>query len=147
MTFLLDLNLLLALAWPSHVHHDLAHGWFDGEDSPRWATCPLTQLGFIRLSSNPAFTDDAVTPDAALAVLRAMTALDGHEFWPDEIDCAAAGYSSNLRVAGHRQVTDAYLLSLARTRSGCLVTFDRRMRRLLPQDERSSPHLRIIENR
>ena len=76
-----------------------------------------------------------------------MTALDGHEFWPDEIDCVAAGYSSNLRVAGHRQVTDAYLLSLARIRSGCLATLDRRMLRLLPQDERSSPHLRIIETR
>ena len=145
MTFLLDLNLLLALAWPSHVHHDLAHGWFEGEHSPRWATCPLTQLGFIRLSSNPAFTNDAATPDAALAMLRAMAALDGHEFWPDEIDCVAGGFSSNLRITGHRQVTDAYLLSLARTRSGCLVTLDRRMLRLLPQSERSSPHLRVIE--
>ena len=41
--FLLDLNLLLAFARHSHVHHDLAHGWFESEDSPSWATCPLTQ--------------------------------------------------------------------------------------------------------
>ena len=147
MTFLLDLNLLLALAWPSHVHHDLAHGWFEAEDSPRWATCPLTQLGFIRLSSNPAFTSDAVTPDAALALLRAMTGLDGHEFWPDEIDCVDGGFPSYLRITGHRQVTDAYLFLLARTRSGCLATLDRRMLRLLPQGERTSPHLRVIETR
>ena len=146
MTFLLDLNVLLALAWPSHVHHNPAHGWLERERSPRWATCPLTQLGFIRLSSNPAFTSDAVTPDGALAMLRAMTALDGHEFWPDEIDCVAAGFSSNLRIRRHRQIADAYLLSLARARSGCLVTLDRRMSRLLPPGERPGHYLRIIES-
>ena len=145
MTFLLDLNLLLALAWPSHVHHDIAHGWFEGESSPRWATCPLTQIGFIRLSSNPAFTVDAVTPDAALTMLAGMTAPDGHEFWADEVDCVTAEHFAHLRLTGHRQVTDAYLLSLARARSGCLATLDRRMRRLLPLDDRSSPHLRVIE--
>ena len=145
MTFLLDLNLLLALAWPSHVHHDLAHGWFEGEGSPRWATCPLTQLGFIRLSSNPLFTTDAVTPDAALEMLGTMTAGDEHEFWPDDMDCVVSGFSVGLRIAGHRHVSDAYLFSLARARSGCLATLDRRIRRLLPQDERASPHLRVIE--
>ena len=145
MTFLLDLNLLLALAWPSHVHHDVAHGWFESEDSPRWATCPLTQLGFIRLSSNPLFTTDAATPDAALEMLGVMTARDEHVFWPDDLDCVASGFPIGLRVSGHRQVTDAYLFSLARARSGCLATLDRRIRRLLPQDERASPHLRVIE--
>ena len=146
MTYLFDLNLLLALAWPSHVHHEMAHGWIEGEMSLRWATCPLTQLGFIRLSSNPAFTSDAVTPAAALAMLGTMTALDGHEFWPDEVDCVTAVFPTGIRMTGHRQVTDAYLFSLARARSGCLATLDRRMRRLLPPDERSSPHLRIIES-
>ena len=145
MTFLLDLNLLLALAWPSHVHHNLAHGWFESEDSPRWATCPLTQLGFIRLSSNPSFTTDSVTPGAALDILGAMMARDDHEFWPDDLDCVATRFSVGLRISGHRQVTDAYLFSLARARSGCLATLDRRIRGLLPQDERASPHLRVIE--
>lgn len=145
MTFLLDLNLLLALAWPSHVHHDVAHGWFESEDSPRWATCPLTQLGFIRLSSNPLFTTDAVTPDAALEMLGVMTARDEHVFWSDDLDCIASGLPVGLRISGHRQVTDAYLFSLARARSGCLATLDRRIRRLLSQDERASPHLRVIE--
>jgi len=145
LTFLLDLNLLLALAWPSHVHHDLAHGWFESEGSPRWATCPLTQLGFIRLSSNPLFTTDAVTPDAALEMLRVMTARDEHAFWPDDMDCISSGFPIGLRISGHRQVTDAYLFSLARARSGCLATLDRRIRRLLPHDERASPHLRVIE--
>ena len=145
MTFLLDLNLLLALAWPSHVHHDPAHSWFEREASPGWATCPLTQLGFVRLSSNPAFTSDAVSPMTALSLLREITAMDGHEFWSDDIDCVSAAFSTGTRTAGHRQVTDAYLLSLARARAGCLATLDRRISRLLPEGDRPSPHLRTVE--
>ena len=145
MTFLLDLNLLLALAWPSHVHHGNAHMWFEREGSASWATCPLTQLGFIRLSSNPAFTSDAVTPTAALAALEAMTSIDAHGFWADEIDCSTEAFSAGGRMVGHRQVTDAYLLSLARAHSGCLATLDKRMHQLLPHGEASSQHLRVIE--
>ncbi|MYA88308.1 MAG: VapC toxin family PIN domain ribonuclease [Boseongicola sp. SB0662_bin_57] len=147
MTFLLDLNLLLALAWPSHVHHDVAHAWFEREASPGWATCPLTQLGFVRLSSNPAFTSDAVSPPEALSLLQAITAMDGHEFWPDHVDCVSASFVDGLRITGHRQVTDAYLLSLARERPGCLATLDRQIGWLLPRNDRPSPHLRIVETR
>ncbi len=147
MTFLLDLNLLLALAWPSHVHHDPAHSWFDREASPGWATSPLTQLGFVRLSSNPAFTSDAVSPTEALSLLQDITAMDGHEFWPDDVDCMSAAFANGMQITGHRQVTDAYLLSLARKRSGCLATLDRRMNWLLPRSDRPNPHLRIVETR
>jgi predicted nucleic acid-binding protein len=51
--FLLDTNLLIALAWPQHVHHGEAHAWFGKVARGAWATCPITQLGFIRISSNP----------------------------------------------------------------------------------------------
>ena len=147
MTFLLDLNLLLALAWPSHVHHDIAHAWFEHEAAPGWATCPITQLGFVRLSSNRAFTSDAVSPAAALSLLREIVAMDGHEFWSDEVDCVSAAFSAGIRIAEHRQVTDACLLSLARARAGCLATLDRRIDRLLPKGDRPDPHLRIVEPR
>ena len=59
---LLDINVLLALAWPDHQHHAAAHGWFAQESRLGWATCAFTQLGFIRLSSNPAYTSGAVIP-------------------------------------------------------------------------------------
>ena len=147
MTFLLDLNLLLALAWPSHVHHDPAHAWFEQEASPGWATCPLTQLGFVRLSSTPAFTSDAVSPTEALSLLKDIVAMDGHEFWSDNVNCLSAMFGNGMQITGHRQVTDAYLLSLARDRSGCLATLDRRISWLLPRRGRPSPHLRIIESR
>ena len=147
MKFLLDLNLLLALAWPSHVHHHHAHAWFKGEAHKGWATCPLTQLGFVRLSSNPAFTLDAVSPGAALSLLQDITAMDGHEFWPDDVDCMSAVFSGGVQLTGHRQVTDAYLLSLARARSGCLATLDRRMGQVVPPSDRPTPHLRIVDAR
>ncbi|MDE0172416.1 MAG: hypothetical protein OYH76_11715 [Defluviicoccus sp.] len=105
----------------------------------------MTQLGFVRLSSNPAFTSDAVSPPAALSLLRHITAMGGHEFWSDDVDCMSAAFSGGIRLSGHRQVTDAYLLSLARARSGCLATLDRRMNRMVPQDDRPSQHLRIVD--
>ncbi len=66
---LLDLNLLAALFWPSHEHHAVAHDWFDQRRADGWATCPLTQLGFVRLVSNPAFSRDALSVRDALTLL------------------------------------------------------------------------------
>ena len=74
-----------------------------------------------------------------------MTALDGHEFRADEVNCVTAAYSAHHGITVHRQATGSYLLSLARTRSGYLATPDRRMRRLLSCVDRSSPHLRVNE--
>ena len=54
---LLDVNVLLALAWPTHVHHLAAHRWFAENHDAGWATCPLTQLGFVRLAMQPAVED------------------------------------------------------------------------------------------
>ena len=71
--------------------------------------------------------------------------MDGHQFWSDEVDCVSDRFSGGIRIAGHRQVTDAYLLSLARARSGCLATLDRRMSRIVPRSDRPNPHLRIVD--
>lgn len=59
---LLDINVLLALAWPNHQNHAAAHGWFARESRHGWATCAFTQLGFVRPSSNPAYPSGAVPP-------------------------------------------------------------------------------------
>jgi predicted nucleic acid-binding protein len=66
---LLDLNVLVALAWPSHIHHGVAHEWFAQQRSNGWATCPITQSGLVRLSSNSRITPDAVSPEVALNLL------------------------------------------------------------------------------
>ena len=52
MTFLLDVNVLMALLWENHEHHQVARRWF--RQITDFATCPVTQLGFARISSHPA---------------------------------------------------------------------------------------------
>lgn len=130
---LLDTNVLIALAWPSHVHHAHAHAWFARHAAAGWATCPVTELGFVRISSNPKIIPDAVSPRQALGLLSRMVSLPHHVFWPDDLSLADARVPSAL-LLGHRQVTDAYLLGLAIRRRGVLVTFDRSVTALLPSE-------------
>ena len=122
--YLLDTNILLALAWPNHVHHPEVRTWFREKGADRFRTCPLTQTGFVRISSNPRFTAEAVQPVDALALLRKVCAMPGHEFWPDDLSLAEAPAAMS-HLAGHRQVTDAYLLALVVSRDGILATLDR----------------------
>ena len=127
---LLDINILTALIWPTHEHHDVAHRWFGGRAGAPWATCPLTQLGFVRLVSNPAFSRDALSPMEALALLAENLAHPAHEFWTDSLQVPQAVKRVETRVQGYKQLTDAYLLALAYRRKGVLATFDRGLRSL-----------------
>lgn len=109
--YLLDINVLIALAWPSHAHHRDMQEWFAREKKAGFRTCPLTEIGFVRISCNPSFTPDAVSPPESCAMLSRITSWPGHGFWPDHLPFAEAVGEDNL-LAGHRQVTDAYLLAL-----------------------------------
>lgn len=121
---LLDTNVLLALAWPNHQHHAQAHGWFAARAKKGWATCAFTQLGFIRLSSNPAYTAGAVTPQEAASLLQQWTRIKSHRFWDSPRADLADIYT---RAIGHQQVNDAWLVEAARRNSGRLVTLDSRL--------------------
>ena len=138
---LLDVNVLIALAWPSHVHHRHAHAWFSANQAAGWATCPLTQCAFIRVSSNPKIIPEAVTPREALALLQKIVSLERHVFWPDEVPFHHEAIPTELLVS-HRQITDAYLLGLSIRNKAKLVTLDRGVAALLPPD---SPHNGAIE--
>jgi toxin-antitoxin system PIN domain toxin len=129
-TALLDVNILTAFLWPAHEHHEAAHRWFQARRGARWATTALTQLGFVRIVSNPAFSRDALSPLEAVALLSENLAHPVHEFWEEtlQVPGAVQGVASALR--GHQQFTDAYLLALARHRKGVLATFDRGLRTL-----------------
>lgn len=123
--WLLDVNVLLALAWPQHIHHTLAHRWFfDVKDRP-WLTCAVTELAFVRLSSNPKFVADAVPPLEAVALLEAMCRSTHHRYLPDATSPCAAPLFRQPGLIGHRQVTDVYLLSLAGSAGVRLATLDR----------------------
>jgi toxin-antitoxin system PIN domain toxin len=129
---LLDVNVLVALAWPNHVHHRAARRWFRPQQSLGWATCPVTQNGFIRVSSNRSIIPEARTPQEAAILLRSMISLAGHSFWSDDSSLLGEKWIPLDRIATHRQVTDAHLLVLALCRGGRLASFDRGISRLLP---------------
>lgn len=141
---LLDTNLLIALFWPSHEHHDLARRWFARQRAKGWVTCPMTQAGFVRIVSNPAFSRDAVQPREAIQVLSANIAAKDHMFWPDELPFHEAAAFAGVRLMGHQQVTDAYLLGLAIRRGGALATLDKRIGRLTDPDPAQRKALEII---
>ncbi len=142
--YLLDTNVLIALLWPSHARHDLAVNWFARRRAKGWATCPLTEAGFVRIVSNPAFSRDAVTPREAVGVLGANTAAKDHAFWPDEVPFAEAIAFADVRLVGHQQVTDAYLLGLALRRGGVLATLDERIAALIEPKSAGRKALEIV---
>jgi hypothetical protein len=142
--YLLDTNLLIALLWPSHERHDPALKWFTRHRAKGWATCPMTQAGFIRIVSNPAFSRDAVQPREAIHVLSANTAAKDHVFWPDDVPFAQAVAFTGLRLMGHQQVTDAYLLGLAIRRGGVLATLDERIAALTEPKSAEGKALEVV---
>lgn len=132
MAALLDVNVLVALAWPAHVHHEPAHAWFERNHKSGWATCPSTQAGFIRVVSNPAFSRDALTPRAAFDQLERMIGQPGHRFWADDTTLVGSRFLASEKLVGHRQVTDAHLLAIALRHRGALATLDRAARSVVP---------------
>lgn len=121
---LLDTNVLLALAWPNHQHHAEAHKWFSTHEGKPWGTCALTQLGFIRLSSNPSYTPSAVAPHEAAALLSKLVAHASHRFLSSPSTAEVSIYTHAL---GHQQVNDAWLVEAARRNRARLVTLDTRL--------------------
>ncbi|GFG76176.1 TA system VapC family ribonuclease toxin [Mycobacterium botniense] len=118
---LLDVNALVALAWDSHIHHVRIREWFAANASEGWATCPITESGFVRVSTNPKVLASPITIAEARRVVAALRNLTGHRFLADDVSMVDDDVPP---VAGHRQVTDAHLLTLARRRGVRLVTFD-----------------------
>ncbi|HMJ01542.1 MAG TPA: TA system VapC family ribonuclease toxin [Conexibacter sp.] len=118
---LLDVNALVALAWDSHVHHAAMRAWFRANRDAGWATCPVTEAGFVRVSSNPKVLPAAVSVDAARSVLAAIRGTGEHRFLANDVSPCHADVPP---LTGHRQVTDAMLLTLARRNGVRLVTFD-----------------------
>jgi uncharacterized protein len=118
---LLDVNALVALAWDSHVHHAAIRSWFSRNSKKGWGTCPITEDGFVRVSSNPKVLPSPIGVETARSVLSMLRAVDGHHFLADDVSITDADVP---QMFGHRQITDAHLLVLARRRGFRLLTFD-----------------------
>jgi len=128
--YLLDVNTLIALAWPNHAQHAKAHEWFAREQSAGWGTCAVTQIGFVRVSSHPAM-EHHVSTQEAFEKLFEILEMRSHCFWPEPPD----GYKNSAfskTIPGaltHGLVTDGYLASVAAFHGGKLATFDKQLAR------------------
>jgi toxin-antitoxin system PIN domain toxin len=136
---LLDVNALLALAWPNHQFHTAVVERLEQRPTPRWATCALTQLGFVRLSSNPKIVQVRKTPAEAVALLADLTHDQQHVYLET---LPALPYIAGVfrQLLGHQQVTDAYLLGVAEASDATLLTFDRHV---APAGT-MRPHLEVV---
>jgi len=125
--YLLDVNVLIALIDPGHVHHDAAHVWFERSGSGAWATCPFTENGVLRIVSHPRYPNSPGSPTAVAPLLKRLCALAGHVAWPDDVSILDHALFDVSRLLSFAQVTDSYLLGLASAHGGKLATFDRRL--------------------
>jgi hypothetical protein len=123
--FLLDVNMLVALTSREHEHHRKANSWFNSLENAEWGVSPLTEAGYMRLTTNPKASLGAVEFAQAIAVLDHLTKRPRYCFWPITESWTAVTAPFADRIFGHQQVTDAYLLGLAIKADGVLVTFDR----------------------
>ena len=122
---LLDINLLLALTDPVHVHHETSHQWFAENGQQAWATCPLTENGFIRIASHPKYPNHPGEVSVVFSILRQLCEATGHHFWPEDLSILEILKAE--AIITHAQITDVYLLGLAVRNKGKLATLDKRI--------------------
>jgi uncharacterized protein len=122
--YLLDVNVLLALVWPRHESYAAARGWFAKTGQHGWATNALTQLGVLRLLTNPSVTHSVVSATNAFDALSRATNHPAHEFWSLDNTVLQGLETIARQVRGHQQWTDALLFWQAMEKGGVFVTFD-----------------------
>lgn len=125
--WLLDVNVLIALIDPAHVQHDRAHEWFASIAGQAWATCPITENGVLRIVGSSRYPNSPRTPAAVLDLIAGLCAVPGHEFWADDISLFDRRLIDSTHLLDSAQLTDTYLLALARAHCGTLATLDRRL--------------------
>lgn len=113
-TYLLDANVLIALTITEHEHHGRASAWAAGVEG--FAVCPIVEGALVRF-----LVRIGERATVAQEVLRRVHARPGCAFWGDALRYSDARLDY---VRGHREVTDAYLVSLADAHGAVLATLD-----------------------
>jgi hypothetical protein len=143
--WLLDVNVLLAWLWPAHEAHKAAQAWMFKHRQEPWATCPVTEMGFLRILTNLSFSPNAPGWAEAIKILRKHTeGSPNHSFWQDSLSLAEMDLRLGSRIKGPNQITDAYLLTMAVHHKGCFVTFDYRTQSLAPEGSAERDALLIL---
>jgi uncharacterized protein len=139
---LLDVNVLIALTEPRHDDFETAQEWFESQKHD-WGVCPLAEIGFVRITTNPSFFPRPRRQAEATYILQELANRPGYRYWPLIQSWTALTAPFAARITGHQQITDAYLLGMAIKEDGVLVTFDRGLKYLAgPQ---FSKHLLVLE--
>lgn len=123
MQWLLDVNVLVSLALPDHPLHNRAHLWFEANPNRQWATCPITQSGFLRVATF-LFGGGRQNLASAVAILDELHMNPNHVFWPLDADITKCEPALKARMLGHNQIADLQLLLLAHRRHAQLATLD-----------------------
>lgn len=127
MRYLLDVNVLIALIDPAHVHHDSVHDWFARIGGKAFATCPITENGLLRIVGHPKYPNSPGPPNTVARSLAMVRKLPGCAFWPDSISLIDHPLADPALLSSHSRVTDSYLLALAHANGGRLATMDRKL--------------------
>jgi len=136
---LLDVNVLVALLDGNHIHHSAVIPWFEANRSRGWATCPITENGFLRTLSRPGYSEIFRSVSELRELLDEVCADGYHVFWPDSVTLRDPTISLTGVTSGHS--TDFYLLALAIANGGSFATIDRHV----PTAALGSPGLDAIE--
>lgn len=128
--YLLDTNVLIPLLWPKHTEQAKVRAWFTKNAAKSFATCSLTQAGFLRITSSPAITGERFALRDAHELLLDFLNWPGHTFWPTTVSYFEATAPFERRIHGPKRITDGYLLGIARHHGGKLATMDRAVKSL-----------------
>lgn len=134
---LLDVNVLIALIDPTHVHHEKAHAWFTMSGKQDWLSSPTTESGVVRIVSHPRYSNAARTPSVVIESLRSLRSVGQHRFAPDSISVLDPEHIVGDALLSSGQVTDSYLIALAANERAALATFDRRIVSTAVRDPRA----------
>ena len=127
MIHLLDVNVLIAVLDPRHSNHEHAHRWLGHGSARSWATCPITENAYVRITGSIKYANSLGSVAAARELLARNCAGEKHHFWPDDISLCEDSLWNEWTAAGAAHITDLYLLALAVKNKGRLASFDRRI--------------------
>ncbi len=141
---LLDANALIALGRDAHSHHDTMVAWFNRHAQAGWVTGAFTQSGFVRVLSQPAVSGAASTVVELTRSLERNLAHPQHRLLALDFDFAEVLARCSGGVVGHRQVSDAYLLTAAMRAGMKLLTFDSGVNMLLASGAERAAHIELL---
>lgn len=124
---LLDVNVLIALMDPLHVHHEPCHHWFSARGTAPWSSCAVTQNGVLRILGHPRYPNSPGSPGVVSEILQALVSHPQHEFWDISPSLLSQAHVNMSALLDSAQITDTYLLALAVHQGGLLATLDRRL--------------------